>query len=77
MNGPSRPVHEALRTEYDGRRSLFECLMPGCRYRATLDHADGRYILLERGDPSVRHHGTTGPVVMTVDTPESGPPRAA
>jgi hypothetical protein len=76
MNLPDRPVHEAMRTEYDGRQSLFECLMPGCRYRALLDHRDGRYALLDRGDPSVRHSGTTGRVVMTVDTPTE-PPRAA
>jgi hypothetical protein len=77
MNLPTRPVHEVMRTEYDGRRSLFECLMPGCRYRAVLDHADGRYALLERGEPSIRHCGSTGPVVMSVDTPENEPPRAA
>jgi hypothetical protein len=76
MNMPSRPVHEALRSEYDGRTSLFECLMPGCRYRAALDHADGRYTLLDRGDPAVRHSGTAGPVVMTVDVP-TDPPQAA
>jgi hypothetical protein len=69
VNLPSRPVHEALRSEYDGRRSLFECLMPGCRYRAALDHQDGRYTLLDLGDPSVRHYGTTGPVEITVDGP--------
>jgi len=77
MNLPAQPVHEALRTEDDGRRSLFECLMPGCRYRAVLDHADGRYALLDRGEPSVRHCGSTGPVVMSVDTPKNEPPRAA
>jgi hypothetical protein len=76
MNVPSRAVHEALRSEYDGRVSLFECLMPGCRYRATLDHADGRYALLDRGDPSVRHSATTGPVVLDVDVP-TDPPQAA
>ena len=77
MNPPSRPVHEALRSEYDGRRSLFECLMPGCRYRATLDHVDGSYTLLDRGDPDVRHQGTTGPLVITVDGSSDGPPRVA
>jgi hypothetical protein len=76
MNVPSKPVHEALRSEYDGQVSLFECLMPGCRYRAALDHGDGRYTLLDLGDPSVRHIGTTGPVVMTVDEPNE-PPQAA
>ena len=76
MKLPSRPVHEALRSEYDGTQSLFECLMPGCRYRARLDHVDGRYTLLDRGDPSVRHVGTSGPVVITVDT-ASGEERAA
>jgi hypothetical protein len=43
--------------------------MPGCRYRAALDHQDGRYTLLDLGDPSVRHYGTTGPVEITVDIP--------
>lgn len=70
MNLPSRPVHEAIRSEYDGRVSLFECLMPGCRYRATLDHSDGRYALLDRGDPAVRHSGATGPVLLSVDVPD-------
>lgn len=69
MDLPSKPVHEALRSEYDGRVSLFECLMPGCRYRAELDHVDGRYKVLDRGDASVRHSGSAGPVVMTVDVP--------
>jgi hypothetical protein len=50
--------------------------MPGCRYRAALDHADGRYTLLDRGDPGARHSGTTGLVVMTVDVP-TDPPQAA
>lgn len=77
MNLPTGPVHEALRTEYDGRLSLFECVTHGCRYRATLDHSDGRYTLLDRGDPSVRHYGATGPVIISVDAPRSGPPRAA
>lgn len=76
MNVPPRPVHEAFRSEYDGRVSLFECLMPGCRYRASLDHENGRYSLLDRGDPSVRHFGTTGAVAITVDT-EPGDERAA
>jgi len=72
MNVPARDVHATMRTEYDGRRSLFECLMPGCRFRARLDHVDGRYTLLERGEPSVQHHGTTGPVVLTVDRSDDG-----
>lgn len=64
MSHPQKPVHEAIRSEYDGQRSLFECLH--CRYRAGLDHADGTYTLFDRGDPSVRHFGTTGPVVFGV-----------
>ena len=75
-DSPSRPVHEALRSEYDGQRSLFECLMPGCRYRASLDHVDGLYTLLDLGDPAVRHSGVTGPVEIRVDT-GSGEERAA
>lgn len=77
MTVSGRSMHEAMRTEYDGRRSLFECLMPGCRYRARLDHADGRYTLLERGDASVQHRGSTGPVLLSVDRADGGPSRAA
>jgi len=77
MKASSGSVHEAMRTDYDGRVSLFECLMPGCRYRATLDHTDGRYALLDRGDPSVCHTGTTGPVTLTIDQSDDGPSRAA
>jgi hypothetical protein len=51
--------------------------MPGCRYRAALDHQDGRYTLLDLGDPSVRHYGTTGPVEITVDGPPPDEERAA
>lgn len=63
----SRPVHVAFRSEYDGRTSLFECLMPRCYYRASLDHTDGRYTLFDRGDPTVRHCGTTGAFEIDVD----------
>jgi hypothetical protein len=77
MNVPSWPVHEAIRSEYNGRESLFECLMPGCRFRAVLDHVDGGYTLLDRGDPAFRHHGSTGPIVMTVDDTPTEPPQAA
>lgn len=63
----ARPLHEALRSEYDGRVSLFECLMPGCRFRATLDHADGSYRMIDPGDQRARHSGVTGPLSFTVD----------
>lgn len=59
---PAVTVHEAMRTEYDGRSSLFECLM--CRFRAALNHADGGYTLLDRGDPDARHHGATAPITL-------------
>jgi hypothetical protein len=59
-------IHEAYRSEYNGQVSLFECLEPGCRYRATLDHEDGSYAVLDRGDLSARHWGSTGPVSMEV-----------
>jgi hypothetical protein len=59
-------IHSAYRSEYNGQVSLFECLEPGCRYRATLDHSDGRYEMLDRGDRTAVHYGVTGPVEMEV-----------
>lgn len=77
MNLPTRPLHEALRSEYDGRRSLFECLMPGCHFRARLDHLDGTYELLDAGDVSFMHTGVTGPLSVAVDGPTGESDRAA
>jgi hypothetical protein len=57
--------HEIIRTEWDGRVSLFECVL--CSYRAELDHETGGYHRLDVGDWTARHFGSAGPVTLSVD----------
>lgn len=55
-----------VRTQADGRQSLFVCTVHGCDRRVILDHVDGILLVLERGQ-SALHYGSTGPVGQLAD----------
>lgn len=42
---------------------LFECEVDGCGRRLVIDR-DGRYTVIDRGDPSASHQGSTGGVAL-------------
>ena len=57
--------HLMVRTDSNGRESLFECGTEDCGRRLIFDHVEGRLIVLDDGDLSTLHYGSSGPVVLS------------
>ena len=56
--------HLMMCTGSNSAESLFECTV-GCGRRLVLDHVRGRRVVIDRGDASARHHGSTGMVGLS------------
>jgi hypothetical protein len=56
--------HLMMCTETNGAESLFECTV-GCGRRLVLDHVGGRLTVIDLGDASAPHHGSTGMVGLS------------
>lgn len=67
--------HLMVSTEGNGRESLFECADPDCGRRLVFDHVGGRLVVIDRGDTTALHSGSTGLVGLSA-TPHAGHPDA-
>ncbi len=57
--------HLMVCTDGNGAESYFECTVEGCGRRVVLDHVGVRLIVLDRGDESALHQGSTGLVGLS------------
>jgi hypothetical protein len=57
--------HLMVCTDGNGAESYFDCSVDGCGRRLVFDHVGVRLIVLDEGDRSALHQGSTGLVGLS------------
>jgi hypothetical protein len=57
--------HLMVRTDGNGAESYFECTVDTCGRELIFDHVAIRLVILNPGDPSALHQGSTGLVALS------------